>query len=31
MMEQDMSKCMLLAESKKDLAYVVDSNEKKEV
>ena len=25
-MEQDVSKCMLLAESKKDLAYVVKSN-----
>ena len=26
MMEQDVSECMLLAESKKDLAYVVKSN-----
>ena len=29
MMEQDMSECMLLAESKKDLAYVVKSNARK--
>ena len=26
MMEQDVSECMLLAESKKDLAYAVKSN-----
>ena len=30
-MEQDVSECMLLAESEKDLAYVVKSSTKKEV
>ena len=31
MMEQDVSECMLLAESEKDLAYVVKISTKKEV